>query len=156
MNTLPLIVKEMSLEERSLLWDWQSEPLKHIVYKLETTIPTEKHRQWFSQMRSSQKTFFYFGYIDILRMGLVRFDQKQEGIFEAQLYIKPTYCGKGHAPTLLLGAVPLLQKKTTVTKAFIRVPNTTSASTAQFEERGFLLEDSSSEYALFQIPLGSL
>ena len=69
---------------------------------------------------------------------MVCFEPRERSAFEAKLYLKPSYCGKGLAPLFLKAAGDKLVAMTDAKSIYLDTTRPNKASELQFAAAGFV------------------
>ena len=88
-------IREASVEDRMALWFWYQEPLHRIVFPASSQESRDAHKEWWQRMESDPGISFWIGLIDIIRIGCVRFEQRDGGTVQIYAFLKPAYHRQG-------------------------------------------------------------
>ena len=134
-----IVVREATLQDRKALRVWYCDPLRTAYRKNLPSRPSFKqHSARYSKICSCADSKLYIGLIDILRIGVVCFEPRERSAFEAKLYLKPSYCGKGLAPLFLKAAGDKLVAMTDAKSIYLDTTRPNKASELQFAAAGFV------------------
>lgn len=143
MNDQKIIVREATLDDRNVLWEWYNEPLRQIAFSKNQHISYDRHRAWFENSMADEKWILCVCVEDTLRIGGVRYDQITDMEYEIHFYLKPAYCGKGYGVRILKVAVDYLRRSRGFKKLFAVVKKQGPASQDIFKKAGFNLVNES-------------
>lgn len=143
MNGEKIIVREATLDDRKVLWEWYNEPLRQIAFSKNQDISYDRHLAWFENIKADDKRIICVCIEDTLRIGGVRYDRINDMEYEILFYLKPTYCGKGYGVGILKAAIDYLRRSRGFKKLFAMVKKQGTASQNIFKKAGFNLVNES-------------
>lgn len=148
----PIVVREATAEDRAALWEWYNDPRRYSFLKTKPKVTRADHWKWFDARMAAADTLLVVGLVDIIRIGMVRFEREAGDRFSASLLLRPPYFGKGLAAGFLHEACKLLQTREHAAKVVAKLRRSTPASASLFEQSGGRVQPLDDAY--FEVSFG--
>lgn len=120
------------------IWLWWNDPVTRAMMKKNDPVPWEDHCKWFDKILVDDNRILLVGEIDGEAMGVVRFLQEGDGVYEVSINLAPKERGKGNGPKLLGLGLKYLKQTKSVKLAFAMLKKSNTASRRTFEKNGFI------------------
>ena len=88
---------------------WRNDPHTRAMSRQTQAIAWDQHHLWFTRVLQDPRRYFVIGMLDQRKVGLVRFDQDEEGSWEVGINLNPLERGQGLGKALLAVAVGYFQ-----------------------------------------------
>ena len=134
-----LVVREVALDDRIALWEWRNDSVTRKTFNLDQSVKYAEHCEWFEGLIKDSNRILCIGLVDTLRIGCVRFDLGADGNYETNLYLKPSYLGRGYGPGFLRKSVKYLAGIRCPRAVYAQVKKINYQSINILENAGFIL-----------------
>ncbi|MFN8391628.1 MAG: GNAT family N-acetyltransferase [Bdellovibrionota bacterium] len=136
-----VVTRLATADDRTALWEWYRDPVRYSFFKTQPAVTKDQSRTWFNQfLTSNQRTRLYVVLVDIIRIGFVRLELVRPDEFEATIFIRPPYLGKGFVPRALISATSELRKHRPGARVFANVRRSTPQAEQLFASDEFFTE----------------
>jgi len=146
-NSAKLSIRKARKDDCKNIWLWWNDPVTRAMMKKNGQVPWEDHCVWFDKILVDDSRVLLVGEVDGEAVGVVRFLQEADGVYEVSINLAPEARGKGIGSKLLgLGLKHLKQAKS-VQLAFAMLKKSNIASKRTFEKNGFAFTAPTGEYS---------
>ncbi|MDF1795470.1 MAG: GNAT family protein [Coxiellaceae bacterium] len=131
------MLREVTLDDATLLYDWQSDPATR-QYFFNTEAPSwASHHQWLKASLLSEQRILLLAY-NTNPLGVLRYDFAKNGQAETSIYVDPEQHGRGYGSAILLaGKAWVRQKKHAINQLTAQIKPNNIASIKVFEKAGY-------------------
>ncbi len=137
-----LFTRKVILEDRKVIWEWWNDPITRKMMKLNEYVPWDDHVKWFEDTIYSDRRVLFISMKDNQKLGVVRFDLKDNETYEVSINLNPEYRGKGNASKILKSSInEFLKTDVKVKKLFAIFKKINIASKNTFLNNSFKLID---------------
>lgn len=143
-----LLLRNVTLNDEKLLFDWANDPIVRQGSFNENTIPFDEHQIWFRNKLSSQNTFLWILECTGIPCGVVR-TEKSDRELTLNYLIASSHRGKGLASIMLEMALEKACIELSVDKIFAYTLPDNIASCKSLLRAGFKLETAVKEKKCF-------
>lgn len=106
--------------------------------KLNNYVPWEEHVKWFDNILKFEDKILLISLLDKEKIGVVRFDFKENGVYEVSINLNPLHRGKGYGQKVLESSIAFfLQLNPDVNKLYAMFKKINTASKNTFLKNGF-------------------
>lgn len=102
-------------------------------------VPWKEHDAWFDRVLLDPHKSLYIGVFQNKPVGVVRFDQKDSGVFEVSINMSPQIRGKGLGTATMAAAIRALSSDSIVVFLYAIIKKSNIASWRCFEKNGFVV-----------------
>lgn len=95
------MVREAQAKDRKEIWDWWNDPVTRLMMKQNAYVPWEDHCVWYANLLVDPNRVLCVGEFNGTKIGVVRFDYREDGIYEVSINLNPECRGNGYAPLML-------------------------------------------------------
>lgn len=134
---IELVVRQAQLEDAMDIFRWRNDPLVCAVSRHHDAISEADHMAWYSCALDDPNRLLFIGILDGEKVGIVRFDNRLESVWEVSINVASEARGRGLGQCLLKGALRHLYRgfPSAFVLAAARVNN--QASLKLFQASGF-------------------
>lgn len=129
--------KKANSKDRKDLFEWRNSETARKNSLNQDVISWSEHKEWFSNRVKDPNTTIYIVYLDELKIGSIRFEEK-ENFFRISIVLAPEHTGKGLSADIIKAGTELFLKGEKVKKPVIaEVKENNIASIKAFKRAGF-------------------
>lgn len=144
-------VREAAWDDSREIWEWWNDPVTRKMMRKNDYVPWEEHGEWFAGVLQDQNRILCIGTRGQEKLGVVRFDQRNEFEYEVSINLNPAYRGNGLGRIILREAISYLLGVRKVKKLWAGCKKVNVPSRKTFEGVGFSFKP----HAAYE-PLGEL
>lgn len=141
-----IAVRPAAPEDRRDIWEWWNDPVTRAMMKKTALVPWEEHCAWFDGVLQDPNQILCVGVCNGQRIGNVRFDKQEEGVYEVSINLNPAWRGRGLGARMLEAAIAYLHTIRPVTKLIGGMKKINLASRKTFEKVGFVIGEPNYAY----------
>jgi RimJ/RimL family protein N-acetyltransferase len=130
--------REAGSDDNYEMWVWWNDPTTRQMMKLNGYVPWEEHCAWFLSTLTNPKRLLAMIVCRFGKIGVVRHDDKGDGIFETSVHFNPLFRGQGLGPKALLAGREFLLARRNVRFQFATLKKINIASQKSFERAGYI------------------
>lgn len=132
MRNAPVTVREAEMDDLLINWVWINDPVTRKMFKSNEYVGWEGHVRWYSRMLDNRDMVLCIGECDGTRIGNVRFDRQDPGVWEISINVDPHFRGMGLGPRMLRAAMSFLESTRRVSRFFSMAKKTNGPSISSF------------------------
>lgn len=141
MDQSPITIRKAILEDRAVIAAWFQDPLYEALFSKRPTVSKEVHKAWFDSINTSEKSILCIGLMDIIRIGAIKFDEQNKGIYRALIFLKPAYNRQNLLSPFLCNASRFLCSLYSIDHVYVNVPLLNAWSKRSFETEMFEISE---------------
>lgn len=135
-----IFTRKAILEDRKVIWQWWNDPLTRKMMKLNEYVSWNNHVEWFDNTIKSKTRILFISIKNNQKLGVVRFDLKDNYSYEVSININPEYRGEGYGSKILKSSIDeFLKIEIKVKKLFAMFKKINIASKKTFLNNKFNL-----------------
>lgn len=137
-----LVVREATLEDRRVIWEWWNDPVTRKMMKKNDYVSWEEHCAWFEGVLEDNERILCVGLVGSQKTGNVRFDLQADGVYEVSINLNPLFRGKSYGSQMLIESINYLKRIRSIRKLLAMMKKINIPSRRAFEKAGFVVKDS--------------
>lgn len=136
-----LNIREANVGDSLDIWKWWNDPVTRRMMKKNDYVPWSEHRTWFDNLLADDRRILCLGQVASKKIGVVRFDSRNDDIYEVSINLNPSYRGFGYAPRMLTAASQYLYSRIHPKKLYATLKRLNIPSKKSFARAGFVYRD---------------
>lgn len=151
MKDAPVTVREAEMDDMLINWVWINDPVTRKMFKSNEYVGWEGHVRWYSGMLDNPDMVLCVGECDGARIGNVRFDRQDQGVWEISINVDPRFRGMGLGPRMLRAAMSYLESTRRVSRFFSMAKKSNGPSIFSFAKADMPVVPPSVRYASMEL-----
>lgn len=107
---IELVVRQAQPEDAMDIFRWRNDPLVCSVSRSQETISEADHMAWYIRALGDPQRLLFIGVLDGKKIGIVRFDNRLESVWEVSICVASEVRGRGLGQRLLKVALRRLSR----------------------------------------------
>lgn len=105
-NTMnKIFTRKVISEDAKIVWEWWNDQTTRKMMKINEHVPWDDHLKWFNNTLNSEKRTLLISSLGDTQLGVVRFDFKEDGIYEVSINLNPQCRGQGYGKDILKSSI---------------------------------------------------
>jgi RimJ/RimL family protein N-acetyltransferase len=139
-------IRKAAHEDVHDLFKWRNDELTRKMSRNDKKINFQDHHKWFKDTLANKSKVVYIAEIDSFSIGVVRFDEIKESLYEVNIDINPKSRGKNYGMKVTALGILELEKDKNAKAIFSTVKKVNVPSLKLFERLGFRETESDKIY----------
>ena len=142
MLRMKIDIKKVTKDDMLIVLDWWNDKTTRAMMKDNEKVTLSTHKNWFDRILSTNSNqYLLMAYLENKKIGVVRFDEKNENIFEVSINLNPDFRSKGLGKLILKEAISYFQGIKNIKKMFAVFKKVNIASKKTFLQNNFEIKN---------------
>jgi RimJ/RimL family protein N-acetyltransferase len=134
-------IRKANLLDKKEIWEWWNDPVTRQMMKQNNYVSWEEHTIWYENIMVGADKILLIAETNIDKIGVIRFDLKNNSIYEVSINLNPNFRKKGYGSKVLKLAIKFLKDKNImITKLFAVYKKMNIASKKIFFKSNFIVK----------------